>query len=89
MVAARVEPSEHEKSVLAHLSAVAGDDKGKVPVRRLRKKRAKGPNPLSVKKSTKMKLSSGRGSAMAGVSRNKVCRKAQHVLSHTCSLHDG
>ena len=75
MVAARVEPSEYQKTVLNKLSAsVDSEGKGKDSAAKVggKKRRAKGPNPLSVKKSTKMK---GRGKVnpLRGVSsKNKV-----------------
>lgn len=73
MVAARVEPSEYQKLVLKKLSAAAGsEEQGKDATKRGKRKRPKGPNPLSVKRSTKMRL---RGKLdMRGLSsKNKVC----------------
>jgi hypothetical protein len=75
MVAARVEPSEYQKSVLEKLSASAGagGEERKVVSKQGGKRRPKGPNPLSVKKSTKMRSRAGVGSLRGVSSKNKVC----------------
>ncbi len=53
--AAKVNPSKHEKSVIESLDSLM---KHQSTVRRKRKKRAKGPNPLSVKASYKFSAKS-------------------------------
>ena len=45
----KVQPSEHEKSVISALDSASGLTRGTLGGRR-RRMRAKGPNPLSVKK---------------------------------------
>ena len=65
---ARVKPTEYEQSVIDTLNAGAPQQPG--PKKR-RRKRAKGPNPLSVKKSRKFSLLGGR-SAGGVVSKSKV-----------------
>lgn len=77
MVANRVEPSDYQKTVLERLSAsTESESKGKDGAGAAnagrKKRRAKGPNPLSVKKSTKMR---SKVNPLKGVSaRNKVCQ---------------
>lgn len=78
LVAARIEPSEYEQSVLKQLSAAAGGAAGEEEEpKRKKKKRPKGPNPLSVKKSTKMGRRRGQGKSGSlsgsGVTSSKVC----------------
>ena len=72
LVAAKVEPSEYQKSVLEQLSAVAGDKVGVDATKKPKKRKAKGPNPLSVKKSSKMRSQGRRATASSGLSHSKV-----------------
>ncbi len=63
----------YQKAVLEKLSAATGESKEQ-PVAKRRKKRAKGPNPLSVKKSSKV-VSRGRARPLkSGVTQSKVCQ---------------
>ena len=73
LIAARVEPSEYQKTVLEKLSAAEGEKEGEV-VKRGKKKRPKGPNPLSVKKSSKL-VARGRARPLkSGLTQSKVCQ---------------
>ena len=49
LCSSKVQPSEHEKSVISALDSASGLTRGTLGGRR-RRMRAKGPNPLSVKK---------------------------------------
>lgn len=79
LVALRVEPSEYQKSVLEQLDGAAGTEEKET--RKGLKRRPKGPNPLSVKKSTKM-----RGSARLVLSRGGVSRSKVHILSNVSDV---
>ena len=69
---ALVEPSEHQKSMLAKLCVEAGDQEEADITKKRKRKRAKGPNPLSVKKSTKMRGGGTRPSSKGGITQSKV-----------------
>ncbi len=71
LVASRMAPSEYQKSVLEQL-AVATGTKEKETRRRGLKRRPMGPNPLSVKRSSKIKEIGKSASSRDGISRNKV-----------------
>lgn len=84
--AAKVNPSAYEKSVIDGLS------KEKVERRTRKRKKAKGPNPLSVRRGQKLSVKAG--VAPAGVvSRSKVWNSAGHsicpftvILSLSCPV---
>ena len=71
LLASRVEPSGYQKSVLEQLDTAAGTDEKEVKVKG--KRHPKGPNPLSVKKSTKTRHSGKSLSLGDTHSRNRVC----------------
>ncbi len=72
MVASKVEPTEYQKSILDKLDEKAST-KGQEEGKRRKKKGPKGPNPLSVKKSTK-KRDGGKSSSASsgGITKSKV-----------------
>ena len=71
LVTERVEPTEYQRSVMEKLDAAEGGAKEEVAKKK--RKRPKGPNPLSVKKSSKMRPTGGRAkSSVGGVTRSKV-----------------
>ena len=73
LVEARVQPTEYQKEVLDQLEAATGGDQ-EAESKKRKRKRPKGPNPLSVKKSKKMRQtgSSGGRSSKGSVSKNMV-----------------
>ena len=73
LVEARVQPTEYQKEVLDQLEAATGEDQ-EAESKKRKRRRPKGPNPLSVKKSKKMRQagSSGGRSSKGSVSKNMV-----------------
>lgn len=76
----KVQPTDHEQSVISALNSASGSS----DVNRLRKKRKKpkGPNPLSVKKSRKV-LGVSRGPSGGGMSQSKVSQTQCDIAQYT------
>lgn len=76
----KVQPTAHEQSVISALNSTSGGPDGSQLKKRKRKK-PKGPNPLSVKRSRKV-FSGSRDSSGGGVSQSKVMTLQIHLELH-------
>ena len=70
--AAKVQPNSYQKAVLQQLDTAAAIG-SEEPKKKGRRKRPKGPNPLSVKKSTKFKHTTNKSNPSDISSSGQVC----------------